>query len=386
VAKRTAKRNGKIHVFIGTRRGIYVAESDRSRRKWKVQGPTQPTGEVFHAVADPRHEGRAYAAVNSWFFGPMLFRSDDWGRRWTEIPAPLLPVHTARPPKFDPETFQPNPEAKSPIVNLWHIEPGPESEPDSVFVGVDPASLYRSDDSGQSWEPMNGLNEHETRSKWNPGAGGMCPHTILIDPQNPKRMYVGISAAGTFRSDNGGETWRPLNKGIVVDFLPEKRPEVGQCVHKVAMDPANPRTLYRQDHSGIYVSRDAAETWIRVGRPLPYDFGFVTASPKARPGTAYFVPLEGMSRLTLNGGLQVDRWQEKGRSWQPTVRGRPFAGEVGTHREGMAADDKDPPGLYLGTTTGQLFVSPDGARTWNLVPYLFPGIHSVTAASPPDGR
>jgi hypothetical protein len=223
--------------------------------------------------------------------------------------------------------------------------------------------LVRRDDSGQRWEPLPGLSDHETRSKGNPGAGHTGLSTIPIDRENPNRMYVGISAAGTFRSDDGGESSRPVHTGVVVDFPPEKRPEVGPGVHPVALDMANPRTLYRQDHNGIYVSRDAAGNWIRIGRPLPYDFGFATASPKARPGTASFVPLEGRSWLTMYGGVQVYRWPEWGRSWQPTVRGHPFAGEVGTHREGLAADDRGPPGLCLGPTTGRPFVIPDGART-----------------------
>jgi hypothetical protein len=381
-----AKRSGAVRILVGTRKAAYVVDGDAKRRKWRVRGPMHKGNETFHAVADPRHEGRVYAAVNSWFFGPMIYRSDDWGRRWKEVPAPLVSVSKSRPPRMNMETGAMNPDWKMPIANLWHVSPGPEGEPDRLFVGVDPASLYRSDDSGATWEPVPGLNEHETRPRWNPGAGGLCLHTIAIDPTDPKRMYAGISAAGTFRSDDGGETWRAMNRGVKVSFLPEKYPEVGQCVHKIALDGANPRLLYRQDHDGIYVSRDAAESWKRIGRPLPYDFGFVVASPKARPGTAYFVPLEGRARLTSNGGLQVYRWDEAKRGFQPTIKGRGWPGEFGTHREGLAVDELDPPGVYLGTTTGDLFVSPDAGRSWSVVPYRFPAIHSVSVASPPDGR
>jgi hypothetical protein len=364
-----------VRVFVGTRKGGYVVESDAKRRNWKVKGPFQPGREVFHIVADPRHPGDVYAAVNSAWFGPIMQRSSNWGKTWTEIGTPMMVKQPERPNPMDAGGMP-----TYPIANLWHIEPGPANEPSTVFLGVDPAALYRSDDKGESWESLKGLNEHETRPKWNPGAGGMCLHTILIDPTNPKRMYVGISAAGTFRSDNGGETWRPVNKGVEVSFQPEKLPEVGQCVHDCALDTGNPSTIYRQDHDGIYISHDGMDSWTRVGKPLAYDFGFVSVTAKSLPGTAFFVPLQPQSRLSDPKGLQVYRWEEKTKKFTPTIKGRPFEGDYGVHREGMAADSLDPAGLYLGTTTGQLFFSPDAAKTWQMVPYNFPGIHSVSAA------
>ncbi|MCI4368995.1 MAG: exo-alpha-sialidase, partial [Thermoplasmata archaeon] len=190
----------------------------------------------------------------------------------------------------------------------------------------------------------------------------------------------------TFRTDDGGEHWRPTNKGVVVDFMPEKRPEVGQCVHKVAFEPSNSRTLYRQDHNGIFVSHDATDSWQRVGRPLPGDFGFVVAAAPAMPGGAFFVPLEGMARTAMGGQLQVYRWTDKSRKWTATVKGRPWPGELSTHREGLATDRLDPAGIYLGTTTGQLLYSNDGARSYREIPYHFPGIHSVEVLSPESSR
>jgi hypothetical protein len=210
----------------------------------------------------------------------------------------------------------------------------------------------------------------------------MCLHTILWDPSNRDRMYVGISAAGVFRSDDGGATWVPKNKGVAVSFMPEKNPEVGQCVHHVAMDPKDPETLYRQDHDGIFVSHNAGDKWTRIGRSLPADFGFVVAVAPTLPGTAFFVPLEPMSRTAMNGQLQVYKWTEADRRWAPTVKGKPWPGELGTHREALATDRLDPAGLYLGTTGGQLFWSKDAAKSWSEVPYRFPGIHSVTVSSP----
>jgi len=370
-------KDGKVRVYVGTRKGGYALTSDRSRRKWTVSGPFQSGKDVFHVAPDPREPGTVYSAANSPWWGPMLFRSKDHGKNWTEIAPPMMSTSTKRP--------QPGPEgpAKHPIVNLWHIEPGPESEPGTIYLGVDPASLFKSEDRGNSWEGVAGINEHETRPRWNPGAGGMCLHTILIDPSKPSRRYVGISAAGTFKSEDGGAHYRPVNKGVKVSFQPEKFPPFGQCVHDVVLDPANPTTVYRQDHDGIYVSHDAMESWRRIGGALDYDFGFVVAAPKAMPGHAFFVPLQGEARVAP-GQLQVYEWREKEKSWRPTIKGKPWPGDMGVQREGLAADAMDPAGLYLGTTTGQLFLTNNAAKTWSEVPFHFPAIHSVSVASPPE--
>jgi hypothetical protein len=368
-----------VRLYLGTRKGGYIVESDRARKKWAVKGPFQEGRDVYHVVADPRHEGTVYAAVNSGWWGPMLMRSTNGGAKWTELAPPNMPISTARPAPGTPEA------EKRPITNLWQIEPGRPEEPKTVYLGVDPASLFRSDDLGKSWEGVAGINEHETRPKWNPGAGGLCLHTILLDPTRPKRMYVGISAAGTFRSDDGGEHFRPVNQGVKVSFLPDKNPPFGQCVHKVAFDPSNPDTIYRQDHDGIYVSHDAMESWKHVGGPLSDDFGFVVTAPTAMPGNAFFAPLNSggaMPRTFSAHQIQVYRWNDKTRKFSATIRGNPWPGDIGTHRAGMASDSLDPAGIYLGTTTGQLFFTNNGAKSWGLVPYLFPSIHSVTATSP----
>jgi hypothetical protein len=360
----------RIRAYLGTRKGGYVVESDRARKRWTVRGPFAAGMDVFHVVPDPRNPGTVFAAANSSWLGPQLYRSKDHGRKWTEVAPPMMALLKDR-------EQAPGEPVKSPIVNLWHVTPGPPGEPRSVFLGVDPASLYRSDDLGGSWTGMPGLNEHPTRPKWNPGAGGMCLHTILLDPTNPRRMFAGISAAGTFRSDDAGEHWTAMNRGVAVSFLPEKNPEVGQCVHKIALDPADPSTVYRQDHDGIHVSHDAMESWKRVGKPLGSDFGFVVATARARPGHAWFVPLAGTTRTIRGNRFQMQRWSEATRRFTPTVKASPFRGEFGTHRDALAIDGLDPPGIYLGTTTGQLFVSPDGDASWLQVPYQFPAIHSV---------
>ncbi len=377
------KRDHKVRILIGTRKGTYVVEGDSRRRTWKV-GPAAHVGsEVYHVVADPRHPGDVYAAVNSGFWGPMVERSRDWGRTWKEIATPLSPRQKDRKPMFDDDGNQ-NTEKRA-IANLWHIEPGLPRDPDTLFLGADPHLLFRSDDLGSSWTPFPALNEHPNRKNWSPGAGGACLHTILLDPRDPDRMYVGMSAVGTFRSEDGGATWTPTNKGVLTPFLPEKNPETGQCVHHVAIDAANPDVFYRQDHGGMYVSHDRMDRWTRIGKPLGDDFGFCVASPAAAPGRAYFVRLDGMARVTGEGHFQVHEWNDATRTWKKLLSPKAFPGHFGVHREGIATDNLSPPGIYVGTTTGQLFVSPDGGKRWQLVPYTFPGIHSVSVANPTAG-
>ncbi|EQD32072.1 glycosyl hydrolase BNR repeat-containing, partial [mine drainage metagenome] len=209
--------------------------------------------------------------------------------------------------------------------NLWHLTPGPADRPETLFLGADPHLLFRSDDHGRTWNELRGLTEHPTRDRWNPGAGGPCVHTILLDPAHPGRLYVGISAAGTFRSDDLGESFRPVNRGVRADFQPDRYPEVGQCVHKIALDPKDPSTIYRQDHCGMYLSRDGMnDGWTDIGRGLPSRFGFGVATAAALPGRAFFLPLDPRSRTTLGDGLQVYEYRDRERSWRPRIRGNPF--------------------------------------------------------------
>jgi hypothetical protein len=371
----------KVRVLVGTRKGTYIVESDRRRRNWKVRPVSNAGREVYHVTADPRHPGTLYAAVNSGFWGPIVYRSPDWGKRWEEVATPLTPVQKERRPSEDPLNPPPRP-----VINLWHIAPGHATEPETVFIGVDPHLLFRSDDRGASWTPLPGLNEHPTRPKWNPGAGGACLHTILIDPRDRRRMYVGMSAAGTFRSDDGGDRWRAVNAKVEAGFLPDPYPEVGQCVHHVVLDASNPDVAYRQDHGGMYVHRNAMDgDWDRIGKAKGApadDFGFGVATAPALPGRAFFVPLMGEARVSPSGGLQVWEWNEKGRRWRTLMGPKAFPGDFGVHREGIAADALDPAGIYVGTTTGQLFYSADLGKRWRQVPFQFPGIHSVSVADP----
>lgn len=374
------KRDDKVRILVGTRKGSYIVEGNRRRREWKV-GPVAHEGdEIYHVVADARHPGELYAAVNNGFWGPMVQRSVNWGRTWREVATPLTPSKKDRTPALneqDPTTPVPRP-----INNLWHVEPGLPSQPTTIFLGADPHLLFRSDDQGASWAPIDAINHHPRKKDWAPGAGGACLHTILIDPRDPERMYVGLSAVGTFRTEDGGRSWTPTNKGVLAPFLPNKHPETGQCVHHVAMDAEDPDTFYRQDHGGMYVSHDRMGSWTRIGKPLGDDFGFGVATPASAPGRAYFVRLDGRARVTGEGSFQVCEWNDKKRTWRKLVRPGAFPGHFGVQREGVATDSLDPPGIYVGTTTGQLFVSPDAGRTWRLVPFQFPGIHSVSVANP----
>ncbi|MDE1821800.1 MAG: exo-alpha-sialidase [Euryarchaeota archaeon] len=377
----------KVRVLLGTRKGAYVVESDSKRKSWRVGQVESPGREVFHVTSDPRHPGHLYAAINDWMFGPIVKRSTNWGKTWEEITTPLMPATQERKPEFDTsggEVQRP----KHAITNLWHFEPGHADEPETLFLGVDPHMLFRSDDLGKSWVAVDSINNHSTKTDWGPGAGGPCMHTILIDPKDRRRMYVGMSAAGTFRSENGGKSWTAANKGVETPFLPHKYPEVGQCVHHVVLDPANPDTAYRQDHGGMYVSHDRMANWERIGKSIPTfkqfedDFGFAVASAPALPGRAFFVPLEGRSRVTVQGGLQVFEWNDTKRSWRALMTPTKIPGNYGVHREGMNTDALDPAGIYVGTTTGQLVLSPDAGKSWSQVPFQFPGIHSVHVVSP----
>ncbi len=373
-------RNDRVRILVGTRKGTYIVESDRTRRRWKVAPVAHEGNEVYHVVADPRHPGEVYAAVNNMFFGPEVQRSRNWGKTWSEIATPLAPMRKER--EFQMNESNPGAPVARPLNNLWHIEPGLPSEPETLYLGADPHLLFRSRDRGSSWEPIEAINQHPSRKDWSPGFGGACLHTIIIDPRDSNRLYIGMSSVGTFRSEDGGKSWTPTNKGVEAPFLPNKFPETGQCVHHVAIDAKDPDTFYRQDHGGIYVSHDRMSSWKRIGKPLGDDFGFCVTSPAAAPGKAYFVRLGGRARTTGEGHFQVQEWTDKTRTWRKLLLAKAFPGHFGVQREGIATDNLAPAGIYVGTTTGQLFVSPDAGRSWKLVPFQFPAIHSVSVGNP----
>jgi photosystem II stability/assembly factor-like uncharacterized protein len=354
-----------VAVLVGTRKGLFVLTSDESRRDWKVEGPHLTGWEVFHAVRDPR-DGTIHAATNNWVYGATTHRSRDLGQTWERSDGIGLPEETGLT-----------------VEKSWHVEPGRDDEPDTLWLGAAPGALFRTDDGGGTWEPVRSLLEDPTRERWQPGAGGMCTHSIQLDPFDPLRMYVGISAAGVFRSEDGGASWVPANSGTAADFMPDNPyPEVGQCVHKVLVHPGQPDRLWQQNHCGVYRSDDRGENWERLeANGLPSGFGFPLALDAADPDAAYVVPEIGAeNRVTSDGRLGVYRTRDGGASWELLSNGLPEPAWESVKREGMSSDRLDPVGIYVGTQSGSLLVSPDGGDEWLEAARHLPEILSVEAA------
>jgi len=361
-----SRRSG-IHVLAGTKKGAFIFQSDLRRRRWKMSGPFFENSPVFHMAFDDRDGKTMYAAVNSGHFGPTIHRSKNYGRSWE---------NSRNPPRF-PES------SGLKVENIWHVEPGHVNEPRVVYAGVDPAALFRSEDGGDSWVFNENLNNHPTRPKWEPGNAGLCLHSIVIDPSNRKRMYLGISAVGVFKTVDGGETWTLKNKNVRADFMPNKYPEFGQCVHKLVMDPKKPSNLYQQNHCGVYRTEDGAENWVEVSRGLPSDFGFPAASHPHKSDAFYVVPEEGdFFRVAANRELAVYGTSNAGKTWKKLNRGLPNKNAyLGCYREGLATDRLDPAGLYVGTRMGHLFHSADEGKSWHLLAEWLPPIYSVSTAT-----
>jgi photosystem II stability/assembly factor-like uncharacterized protein len=351
-----------VLLLAGTHKGLFLLRGDDDRKRFELEGPFLAGWDVYHAVMDPR-DGALYACGNHFVYGGTVHRSDDGGRTWERSEELGLPEDSGLK-----------------LERTWHLEPGGPNEPGRLWLGGAPGVLFRSDDGGGSWEANRGLLEHPTRDQWNPGAGGMCCHSIQLDPDAPERMYVGISAAGVFRSDDGGETWIPANAGTAADFLPEPNPEVGQCVHKVLLHPTRPERLWQQNHCGVYRSDDRGESWERLdGNGLPSDFGFALALDPHDPDTAYVVPEEGSdNRVTCNGRLGVYRTRDGGASWELASEGLPDRAWAAVLREGMAFDER---GVYLATQSGSIFARSDGE--WVEVARQLPPVLSVEAGAWP---
>jgi hypothetical protein len=346
-----------VLVLAGTRKGLFVLEGDETRRKWQVEGPLLPGWEVFHAILDPRDD-TLYACTNTFAYGANVHRSKDHGKTWEHAEQLGLPE-----------------DGELKLEKTWHIEPGRDSV---LWLGGAPGVLFRSDDGGANWELVRGLFEHPTRERWQPGAGGMCCHSIQIGPD--RTMYAGISAAGVFRSEDDGETWTPANKGTAADFMPDDPfPEVGQCVHKLLRHPADENRLWQQNHCGVYRSDDRGDSWERLeGNGLPSGFGFPIALDPRDPDVAYVVPEEGAeNRVTTDGRLGVYKTTDGGASWQLTANGLPEPAWLAVLREGMAYDHREPAGVYLGTQSGTVFVSPDEGGEWIAAAENLPPVLSV---------
>ncbi len=355
---------GSIVLAVGTKRGLFLLTSQK-REKWAVETVSLKGRRIFHAILDQRSGHRLFAAVNGDFFGSFLHYSDDFGQTWQE------PEHGIQ--------FPQNGTMK--LNNIWVIEPGRPNEPGTVYAGVDPASLWISSDNGKTWEPNVSLLSHPTRERWEPGAGGLCLHTIVADPSNASRMWLGISAVGCMRTDDGGRTWCFANKNTRADFLPERYPEFGQCIHRFVQHPTQPDILYQQNHCGIYKTTNAGDDWVDIQQNLPSDFGFPIALDVHHPETLFVIVEDPDGRNNVTDQFTVYRTRDAGEHWEALKMGLPVGPGVrlGVLRHGMCTDTMDPCGIYVGTNTGQLFASRDCGENWELIADFLPPIYSVTA-------
>jgi len=335
------------------------------RKRWELQSPFQTGKEINHAVFDSR-SGKLHATANDPWFGSQLAWSADWGRTWQ------APEHG---PGFPAESGLK-------LERIWHLEPAQGSN-HTLYAGVAPAALFRSDDDGRTWLAVDGLNQHSTRPRWQPGGGGLCLHSIAIDPAQPQRMWAAVSAAGTFRTEDGGQTWQPLNRGVRAEFMPDKFPEVGQCVHKLLLAPGKSSLLFQQNHCGVYRSETGGETWQEITAGLPSDFGFPLAIHPREAETIYVIPLKGAEfRCPPDGKLRVFRSRNGGSAWKPLSKGLPQENVfLDVYRAGMDTDELDPAGVYFGTNTGKIFASRDEGDSWYLLADNLPPIFSVTVTA-----
>ena len=362
-----------VRVLVGTRKGAFILTSDGKRQQWEVSGPHFPGWEIYHVKGSPVNPNRLYASQSSGWFGQMIQRSDDGGKTWEPVGHDF--VYNGTPGTHLWYDGTPHPYE---FKRVWHLEPS-LTDPDTVYAGTEDAALFRTMDGGQSWQEMPGLRQHPSGPSWQPGAGGLGLHTILLDPSNPERMFIAISAAGVFRTDDGGETWRPANHGLRSEFLPNPDVEVGHCVHRIALHPARPDVLFMQKHWDVMRSNDAGESWHEVSGNLPTDFGFPIDVHAHEPETIYVVPITSDSHhFPPEGKLRVYRSRTGGNEWEALTKGLPQSDcYVNVLREAMAVDSLDSCGVYFGTTGGQVYASADSGDTWAPIVRDLPAVLSV---------
>jgi hypothetical protein len=384
---------------VGTRKGAFVLTSDGKRQNWEVSGPHFAGWEIYHMKGSSADPNRIYASQSSGWFGQIIQRSDDGGKTWLQPGTPPGEPTTTPDgmPKAESNKFvyDTSPETGKPLTThqwydgtphpwefkrVWHVEPSLD-DPDAVYAGVEDAALFRSTDGGKNWQELSGLRGHGTGPAWQPGAGGMCLHTIIIDPSNPKRIYIAISAAGAFRTDDGGDTWKPINRGLHSLYIPNPTAEVGHCVHHVAMNPTRPNVLFMQKHWDVMRSDDGGENWREVSGDLPTDFGFVIDVHAHEPDTIFVVPIKSDSEhFPLDGKLRVFRSKSGGNEWEPMTKGLPQRDcYVNVLRDAMSVDTLDPCGVYFGTSGGQVYGSADGGASWTAIVRDLPAVVSIEA-------
>jgi len=390
----------KVRVLVGTRKGAFTLTADGKRDQWEVAGPFFAGWEVYHMKGSPVNPDRIYASQTSGWFGQIIQRSDDGGKTWTapgggQQKSPQgWPMGESNRFVYDTSdtsgapltTHQWYDGTQHPweFKRVWHIEPS-LTDADAVYAGIEDAALFHSKDGGHSWQELSGLRGHGTGPNWQPGAGGMCLHTIVLDPKDPNRIYIAISAAGAFRSDDGGASWKPINKGLRSQFLPDQDAEVGHCVHHIAMNPKRPGVLFMQKHWDVMRSDDAGDNWREVSGNLPTDFGFAIDIHSHEPETIYVAPIKSDSEhYPLDGKLQVWRSRTGGNDWEAMTSGLPQANcYVNVLRDAMAVDTLDECGVYFGTTGGQVYVSPDAGDTWKPIVRDLPPVLSVEVQTLP---
>lgn len=383
-----------VRVLVGTKKGAFVLTADGKRQKWDVSGPHFAGWEIYHMKGSAVDPNRIYASQTSGWFGQIIQRSDDGGKTWHQ--PGLKPGEPTTTPegfpvgesnKFTYDTgaapltthqFYDGTQHPWEFKRVWHLEPS-LSDPDTVYAGVEDAALFKTTDGGKSWHELSGLRGHGTGPKWQPGAGGMCLHTILLDPKNARRMFIAISAAGAFRTDDGGKSWKPINRGLKSEYIPDPDAEIGHCVHRIAFHPSRPNVLYMQKHWDVMRSDNAGESWYEVSGNLPSDFGFPIDVHAHEPETIYVVPIKSDSEhYPPEGKLRVYRSRTGGNEWEALTKGLPQRDcYVNILRDAMAVDSLDKCGIYFGTTGGQVYCSADGGDSWAPIVRDLPSVLSV---------
>jgi len=385
----------KVRVLVGTRKGAFILESDGKREKWDVSGPHFAGWEMYHLKGSPADPNRIYASQTSGWFGQLIQRSDDGGKTWHQPGTPTGEPPAPGPPKAASNKFvyDASAETGKPLTThqwydgtqrpwefkrVWHLEPS-LTDPDAVYAGVEDAALFRSNDGGENWQELAGLRGHGTGPQWQPGAGGMCLHSIILDPSDPNRIFIAISAAGAFRTDDGGKTWKPINRGLRSQYIPDPNAEIGHCVHHIAMHPSRPGVLFMQKHWDVMRSDNAGDSWQEISGNLPTDFGFVIDVHAHEPETIYVVPIKSDSEhFVPEGKLRVFRSRSGGNEWEALTKGLPQRDcYVNVLRDAMAMDSLDKCGVYFGTSGGQVYASADAGDSWAPIVRDLPAVLSV---------
>jgi len=362
-----------VRVLVGTRKGAFVLTADGRRDRWDVRGPLFAGWEIFHVKGSPMHPDRIYASQSTSWFGQLIQRSDDGGLTWNAVGNEFAYDGEAGTHQWYDGTPHP-----WEFARVWHLEPS-LTDPETVYAGVEDAALFRSVDGGKVWEELPGLRRHGSGPSWQPGAGGMCLHTIVQDPSDPARLFIAISSAGAFRSDDAGRSWRPINRGLVSEQIPDPTAEVGHCVHRIAMHPSRPHVLFMQKHWDVMRSDDAGDTWREVSGNLPSDFGFPIEVHAHEPDTVYVVPIKSDSEhFPPDGKLRVYRSRTGGNDWEALTQGLPQQHcYVNVLRDATAVDALEPCGVYFGTTGGQVYASADAGDHWRPIVQDLPAVLSV---------